>query len=37
MSASLGIGAGLLGGACLSIVAAGAILAAARLSRSAGS
>ena len=33
MSASLGIGAGLLGGACLSIVAAGAILAAARLSR----
>jgi fucose permease len=37
MSASLGIGAGLLGGACLSIVAAGTILAAARLSRRAGS
>jgi fucose permease len=36
MSASLGLGAGLLGGACLSIVAAGAILAAARLSRRAG-
>jgi fucose permease len=35
MSASLGIGAGLLGGGCLSIVAAGAILAAARLSRQA--
>jgi fucose permease len=33
MSASLGLGAGLLGGACLSIVAAGAILAAARLAR----
>jgi fucose permease len=35
MSASLGIGAGLFGGACLSIVAAGAILAASRLSRGA--
>jgi fucose permease len=36
MSASLGLGAGLLGGACLSIISAGAILAAARLSRRAG-
>jgi fucose permease len=36
LSASIGLGAGLLGGACLSIVAAVAILAAARLSPAAG-